>query len=79
MHNDAMQRTTIMADEATVGRLRELARSRGVSLATVVREALDEKAQSHRPPPGSLGSGQSAPARTGAVRAAQRQPPRSWR
>lgn len=74
-----MQRTTIMADEDTVERLRILARERRVSLATVVREALDEKARSYRPKPASVGTGQSAPSRTAATRASQRQPPRSWR
>jgi predicted transcriptional regulator len=74
-----MQRTTIMADEETVERLRRLARERKVSLATVVREALEEKARSFRPRPASIAAGQSAPSRTAAIRGSQRQPPRSWR
>jgi hypothetical protein len=74
-----MQRTTILADEATVQDLRRLARERGVSFAEVVREALDEKARSYRPKPASLGAGQSTPSRTAASQASHRQPPRSWR
>lgn len=74
-----MQRTTIMADEDTVDRLRELARERRVSLATVIREALQEKARSYRPSPASIGAGQSPPSRTAATRGSKRQPPRSWR
>lgn len=79
MYNDAMQRTTIMADEATVAGLRRLARERGVSFAVVVREALNEKLRTYRPKPASLGVGQSAPARTAASAGSRRQPPRSWR
>jgi hypothetical protein len=74
-----MQRTTIMADESTIEELRNLARERGVSFAVVVREALDEKARSYRPRPTSLGTGQSSPSRTAAMRGSRRQPPRSWR
>lgn len=50
-----MQRTTIMADEHTLERLRALARDRGVSFAEVTREALQEKADRYRPKPTSLG------------------------
>lgn len=79
LYNDAMMRTTIMADEATIDKLRALAASRKVSLAEVVREALRDKAATYRPKPTSLGSGQSAPAATAASGASKRQPPRSWR
>ena len=44
-----------MADPITMNRLKGLAAERGVSLATVVREALEEKAQGYRPKPLSLG------------------------
>ena len=74
-----MQRTTIMADESLVERLRNLARERRVSLAEVVREALEEKARSYRPKPSSLGSGQSSSPGTASSRGSQRQPPRPWR
>lgn len=57
-----------MADEATLDRLRRLAASRRVSLAMVVREALEEKATAYHPKPQSLGAGESAPAPTAASR-----------
>jgi hypothetical protein len=50
-----MIRTTIMAEEETLQRLRALARERGVSLAQVVREALEQKAEEYRPKPKILG------------------------
>ncbi|MPZ51220.1 MAG: ribbon-helix-helix protein, CopG family [Acidimicrobiia bacterium] len=74
-----MKRTTIMAEETTVERLKDLARTRGVSFAEVVREALAEKAGSYRPQPTSIGSGESSPSGTARHEATKRQPPRSWR
>lgn len=44
-----MVRTTVMADPITMNKLKGLAQERGVSLATVVREALEEKAKEYRP------------------------------
>lgn len=44
-----------MADPITMDRLKALAKERGVSLATVVREALEDKAKEYRPRPLSLG------------------------
>jgi hypothetical protein len=73
-----MERTTIMADEAVVERLRALARDRGVSFAEVVREALEVKAAEYRPRPRSLGlfsSGRD----DGSMAAIEPQPPASWR
>lgn len=54
-HNGDMIRTTVMADAITMNKLKGLAEERGVSLATVVREALEEKARAFRPKPLSLG------------------------
>jgi hypothetical protein len=79
MYNAAMKRTTIMADERTIDRLKALAREEGRSLADVVREALEEKASNYRPRPESLGAGRSKPARTGASSGSRRIPARSWR
>jgi hypothetical protein len=79
LYNDAVERTTIMAERATVDDLRRLARERGVALAVVVREALEEKARTYRPRPASLGAGQSGPSQTAASKGSRRQPPRSWR
>ena len=79
MYNVIMERTTIMADESVLDRLRRLARERGVSFAAVVREALDEKARTYQPKPLSLGSGESRPAAAARLQGSRRLPPRSWR
>ena len=50
-----MVRTTVMADPIVMERLKGLAAERGVSLATVVREALEEKAREYRPKPTWIG------------------------
>jgi len=50
-----MVRTTVMADQLTMNKLKGLARERGVSLATVVREALEEKAMAYLPKPTWIG------------------------
>jgi len=54
-----MRRTTIVAPDDLLERLRREATDRGVSLATVIREALEKKAQSYHPMPRSLGVGDS--------------------
>jgi hypothetical protein len=59
MYNGTMKRTTLMAEEALLERLRAQARERGLSFAQVVREALEEKARQYRPKPKSPGSGSS--------------------
>lgn len=81
MYNEAMKRTTIMADEATVDRLRRLAGQRGVSFAQVVREALEDKAETFAPVPTSLGAGASSHGTgdTAGTEASKRQPPLTWR
>ncbi|HXF71913.1 MAG TPA: ribbon-helix-helix protein, CopG family [Actinomycetota bacterium] len=74
-----MIRTTVMADERTMERLRALARERGVPLSHVVREALEEKARQYRPKPRSLGIGSSGPNRVASTLATEPQPPAPWR
>lgn len=74
-----MKRTTIMADEDALERLRLIAVERGVSLAEVIREALAEKAAQHRPKPRSLGAFSSGRANVRAKHDTGRMPPRSWR
>jgi hypothetical protein len=59
MYNDAMQRTTIMAPEELLRQLRLAAAERGVYMAELIREALEEKARARRPKPRSLGLGAS--------------------
>ena len=74
-----MRRTTIVAPEELLERLRRVAADRGISLAAVVREALEEKAQTYRPRPRSLGIGDSG--RSDIARRAAEEPaiPEPWR
>lgn len=58
-YHAGMKRTTIAAPDDVMDRLRAIAVQRNVSLATVIREALEEKAASQRPLPKSLGMGAS--------------------
>lgn len=52
-----MERTTISIPKDTLKRLRRIAAERQTSMASVVREALEEKAKEYRPRPRSLGMG----------------------
>ena len=54
-----MKRTTIVAPDEVLQKLRRVAVERHVSLAAVIREALEEKVESHRPHLRSLGIGDS--------------------
>jgi len=48
----AMRRTSLFLDDQIIKRMQKLARSRGVSFATVVREALAQYAAVGEPPSG---------------------------
>jgi hypothetical protein len=74
-----MRRTTIVAPEELLQRLRLVAAERGTSLAALIREALEEKARGHRPRPRSLGIGASGYTDTARRTADERPEPRSWR
>ena len=76
-----MRRTTIMAPEDLLERLRELARRRRVSLATVIREALEAKLGSEppRPRPTICGIAESGYTDTGELAGEIRPVPREWR
>jgi Arc/MetJ-type ribon-helix-helix transcriptional regulator len=74
-----MPRTTIVASEELLERLRRIAAERRTSMAEVIREALEEKAQSYRPRPRSLGIGASGRRDTARRAADERPVPRSWR
>src|SRR3989304_5420123 len=54
-----MERTSIMVPADVHARLRRIAAERGVSMASVIREALDERIASARPLTRSLGTGAS--------------------
>lgn len=45
-----MKRTTIVAEESVLHRLRQLADTRGISFGEIVREALEEKLEREQPP-----------------------------
>jgi Ribbon-helix-helix protein, copG family len=74
-----MQRTTLMLPEDVHGRLRQIAAERGVSMATVIREAIDEKVAISRPKPRSLGIGASGRSDIARRSGTERPEPRSWR
>ena len=74
-----MKRTTIVAPEELLDRLRRAAAERGVSLATLIREALEEKARTCRPKPRSLGMGASGYTDTARRAGEERPEPPPWR
>jgi len=74
-----MDRTTLTIPPELRSRLRRLAADRGVSMATIVREAIDEKLASARPIPRSLGMGASGRRDIARGSADERPEPRSWR
>ena len=74
-----MNRTTLTLDEAVRRRLRRLAAERGVSMATLIREAIDEKVEKLAPRPRSLGIGASGMTDTARRTADDRPEPPAWR
>ena len=74
-----MNRTTLMLPDKVRDRLRRLAADRGVSMATLVREAIDEKLERTRPTPRSLGIGASGATDTARRAGDERPEPREWR
>ncbi len=74
-----MTRTTIVAPEQLLRDLRLMAAERGTSMATLIREALEEKVKNRRPKPRSLGIGASDYTDTARRAGEERPEPRSWR
>jgi len=74
-----MERTTLMLPDETRNRLRQIAADRGVSMATVIREAIDEMVATSRPRPRSIGIGASGRTDTARMSSEERPEPRSWR
>lgn len=74
-----MNRTTFTIDDETRRRLRRAAAERGVSMATLIREAIDEKVERLAPKPRSLGIGASGTSDTARRTADERPEPRAWR
>lgn len=77
----AMRRTTIMADDALLDRLRSIARAEGVSLAEIIREGMELRAQRSRPALTFIGSiATGKPGHRTAEEAGEMQfTPRPWR
>ena len=78
-YRDVMGRTTISVSDDLLQRIRLIAAERRISLAAVVREALEEKATGHHARPRSLGIGASVYRDTARRSAEERVEPRPWR
>jgi predicted transcriptional regulator len=74
-----MQRTTIVAPEALLERLRRIAAERHVSLATVIREALEERAAREQPKPKAIGIFDSGHTDTARLAGDWKYEPPAWR
>jgi predicted transcriptional regulator len=74
-----MNRTTITLDADTRRRLRRIAVERGISMAALIREAIDEAVEQHAPRPRSLGIAASGRSETARRAGDERPEPREWR
>jgi plasmid stability protein len=74
-----MRRTTIVAPEHLLKRLRLMAAERGTSMAELIREALEDKLAGERPRPRSIGIGASGHKDTSQRSSTERPVPRAWR
>jgi hypothetical protein len=74
-----MDRTTITLDVETRTRLRRIAADRGISMAALIREAIDTTIDRHAPRPRSLGVGASGTTDTARRTGDERPEPRAWR
>jgi hypothetical protein len=81
MYNDDLKRTTIMADEQILERLHIIARREGISLAEVIRQALDLRVSRPVPNFQFIGAGMSTeePRDTARTASEVEYEPRSWR
>jgi predicted DNA-binding ribbon-helix-helix protein len=74
-----MDRTTITLDAETRTRLRRIAAERGISMAALIREAIDGTIAQHSSRPRSLGIAASGTTDTARLAGEQRPEPREWR
>jgi hypothetical protein len=74
-----MERTTISFPAPLLERLRQIAAERRTSMATLIREAVEEKVRNHRPRLRSIGIGASGRSDIAAASGEMRFEPRSWR
>jgi hypothetical protein len=81
MHNDGMKRTTIMADQQLLHRLRRIASAEGVSLAEIIRRALEGFVTDREQGPAFVGVAASplGPSDTGRRSGDECYEPWSWR
>lgn len=78
-YHDAVERTTLSIPGPLLEKLRVAAAERRVSMAELVREALEEKLTAQRPRPRSLGVGASGRDDTAREASTERPEPRAWR
>jgi len=74
-----MTRTTFTIDDEVRRRLRRIAAQQGVSIAALIREAIDEKVGRLAAKPQSLGVGASGVSDTARISGEERPEPRTWR
>jgi hypothetical protein len=74
-----MQRLTISLPHELLANLRLMAAERGVSMAAIVREALEEKTRARRPKPTFIGIADSGYTDTSELLSKGSPPPVSWR
>lgn len=78
-HRAVVERTTLSIPGPLLERARLVTAERRISMAELVREALEEKLATHRPAPRSLGVGASGHSDTARRAADDRPEPRPWR
>jgi metal-responsive CopG/Arc/MetJ family transcriptional regulator len=74
-----MERTTISLPEELLDRLRRIAAEERTSMASLIRQAVEEKVGSYRPRPRSIGMGSSGSADTARRTGEERAGTRDWR
>ena len=74
-----MTRTTISLPEELLDRLRRVAAERRTSMASLIREAVEERLDAYSPRPRSLGIGASGATDTARRAGDERPESRAWR
>lgn len=74
-----MRRTTLMLPDELRDRLRRVAAERDVSMATLIRGAIEAEVARATPRPASLGIGASGTSDTARRTSDERPEPRAWR
>lgn len=74
-----MRRTTVSLEDPTLRELHRVATQRGVSVAALIREAVQKSLETQRPRPQSAGIGASGRCDISKRAGEERAEPRSWR